>query len=205
MQNYYQVPLCSYFENGVQCTRISAIVPSIRGQSFIGCPVPLCEAHALPLIYNHLQGMFQPSQINVFAQPPQIPVFSQPPQIPQVFSQPPPQIPQVFSQPPPQPLLVQQEPITCSICTEEIEHPCELHCKHSYHGKCIDQWFTSLERQERDLTCPNCRSNVTDQDYRKVRMASIDDEYNPDGDSYVDYNCNLLDLDVFEQDLENSF
>ena len=96
----------------------------------------------------------------------------QPPQI-NVFVQPPPQIPQVNQV---------EEQVTCSICTENIEHPCELRCKHAYHGKCIDQWFSSLERQGMSPTCPNCRSNITEQDYRKVRIASIDDEYNPDDD-----------------------
>ena len=90
---------------------------------------------------------------------------------------------------------------TCSICTEEIEHPCELHCKHYYHGKCIDQWINSLEYQSREIICPTCDATITDQDYQKIRIASINDTHIPDSDfeNYQRHHMNSL-LDDYNDD-----
>ena len=184
--NYQSLPTCRHVENGIQCQRISALVPSAFGQSFLGCNSPLCEVHALPLVYNHFQGM-----------------WTAPPQITQIR--------QVEPQ-------VDREKHTCSICTEDIDEPCELRCKHSFHGKCIEQWFTSLQSRGTSPTCPNCRSNVTEQDYRKVRLFAIDDIYNPydEDDSYLWSDLSMLSsaelselennpIDIFGDDLEYDF
>jgi hypothetical protein len=44
----------------------------------------------------------------------------------------------------------------CLICNEKVlesQDPCILHCGHSYHSDCIQQWFLI-----KDNTCPHCRA-----------------------------------------------
>jgi hypothetical protein len=153
------------------------MVPSVFGQSFLGCNEPLCEAHAIPKVYNHFQGL---------------------------WNMPPPQIIQIVRPVEPEP---PKETICCSVCTENIEEECvDFRCRHSFHAKCIDQWFSCLRREGRTLTCPNCRSNITDRDYRKVRALTV--PYVEDGDDQV-YNPWTEDEDDvrvrrFIEDLENS-
>ena len=155
------LPSCSYTENGLCCPRKAAIVPSTFGHSFAGCNRPFCEAHALPHIYNHFQGV-------IMAQAP-------PAQIQQIRAVPS-ELPS--NNPPP-------SPATCSICTESIESElCDLRCKHAYHAKCIDQWFTTLRAQARPPTCPYCRSHVNQDDYRKVRIAALPDPSDDALDGY---------------------
>ena len=52
----------------------------------------------------------------------------------------------------------------CSICLSEIVSgdkikiiPCSSTVNHKFHSKCIDSWV-----QQGKTTCPNCRSNFTD-------------------------------------------
>lgn len=47
----------------------------------------------------------------------------------------------------------------CSICMDPVELGTEvtvLHCKHWFHGNCIEMWL----RQHN--TCPHCRRPITD-------------------------------------------
>jgi hypothetical protein len=184
----HMMPSCTHVENGIRCTSRAAVIPNNYGHSFIGVPWPLCEAHALPHIYYHFTGAVPPSPRNT-------PLFSRDQlQNTQAYLQ------SFLAVPPPQQIQqlprVQQnvdtgsnnepdaddaEKPTCSICTDTITIPysgavngaqqCDLHCRHAFHAKCLDQWFCSLRNQERTPTCPNCRAHVSQTDYRKVREA----------------------------------
>ena len=156
------MPYCTYTENGARCANVAAVVPTNYGHSFIGVPSPLCEAHALPHVYNHFG----------FAVPP-------PPQI------------QQLARPTAAATESNNKPVEhhqCSICTEDItvvEHSCSLRCKHTYHGKCLDQWFTARRRDGSAPNCPNCRGAVTERDERNVSLAALnqteDEQYDEDG------------------------
>ena len=155
------MPTCTYTENGMRCANAAAVVPSNYGHSFIGVPSPLCEAHSLPHIYNHFG----------FAVPP-------PPQIQQLA----------------RPIASENNNKTaaelhqCSICTEDIvvaDHSCSLRCKHTFHGKCLNQWFIARNREAMNPSCPNCRAAITQRDEQKVSLAALnqeeDEQYDADG------------------------
>jgi len=154
--------LCMHTENGVGCPRIANIRPSTVGHSFVGCNIPMCDAHAWPHMYNYFQGL--------------ITSLAPPAQIQQIRA-----VPVVVSNN----HSHSHTSETCSICTESIDsEPCDLRCKHVYHAKCIDQWFTTLRSQSRPPTCPYCRSHVNEDDYRKVRIAALPE---PSQDNYDYY------------------
>jgi len=157
--------LCMHTENGVGCPRIANIRPSTVGHSFVGCNIPMCDAHAWPHMYNYFQGLITATQ----APPAQIQQIRVAPVVSNNNSH-------------------SNALETCSICTENIHNePCDLRCKHVYHAKCIDQWFATLRSQSRPPTCPYCRSHVNEDDYRKVRIAALpepsDDHYDYYGGS----------------------
>lgn len=186
----HMMPMCTHVENGFSCTSRAAVVPNNYGHSFIGVPWPLCEAHALPHIYFHFTGAVPPSPRQQHT-----PLFSREQlqntqvRLQSFLAVPPPQqiqqLPRVqqnvdtSSNNDPEPDAAEKP--TCSICTDTISKPysgavdgaqqCDLHCRHAFHAKCLDQWFCSLRQQERTPTCPNCRANVNQMDYRKVRQA----------------------------------
>ena len=65
--------------------------------------------------------------------------------------------------------------ITCSICQEYInfcdEEISVLRCGHLYHQQCLQQWLDT------DFSCPECRAEVTRNNYiKKIYPSVIDDE-----------------------------
>ena len=52
------------------------------------------------------------------------------------------------------------EPLSCSICLEELQSEHEfisLECGHHYHEPCIGRW---IKTQSCDVTCPLCKTNI---------------------------------------------
>ena len=64
--------------------------------------------------------------------------------------------------------MTENDIITCSICLEEI-FPVHkiLHttCSHTYHISCLEKYIISLKSNNRSLTCPICRSNISNEPY----------------------------------------
>jgi len=214
----HMMPMCTHTENGICCASRAAVIPNNYGHSFIGVPWPLCEAHALPHIYYHFTGAVPPSP-RQYQQ--HTPLFSREQlqntqaHLQSFLAVPPPQqiqqLPRVQqnidSVSNNEPQVDDAEKPTCSICTDTITVPysgavngaqqCDLHCRHAFHAKCLDQWFCSLRVQERTPTCPNCRAQVNRTDYCKVRQACtlailIDDfdvhvqpNYDDDDDEFI--------------------
>ena len=72
-----------------------------------------------------------------------------------------------------------QQGMECSICYEEITKDtgkAELSCSHSFHLKCLSQWFTKNE------SCPCCRHEANDTE----KMHFVDEEEEEDEDSESD-------------------
>lgn len=181
------MPTCNYiYDNGYRCNITASVVPNHNRHSVFGVIEPLCEAHALPHLVHYITGALPNQQTSLFS--------TQQLQNTQAYLQsflavPP---PQQIQQLPRAELNIEspsnnehdadaaEKPI-CSICTDTITVPysgavngsqqCDLHCRHAFHAKCLDQWFCSLRVQERTPTCPNCRAHVNQTDYRKVRQA----------------------------------
>lgn len=47
----------------------------------------------------------------------------------------------------------------CVICLDTIDEKdlYTLECKHTFHRKCIQEWFQTQLQQHNTLTCPTCR------------------------------------------------
>lgn len=46
---------------------------------------------------------------------------------------------------------------TCSICLDE-DIDCKLLCDHSFHKRCLQEWFDTFE-DKLEFNCPNCRKS----------------------------------------------
>ena len=50
----------------------------------------------------------------------------------------------------------------CSICIDSLkENVHMLKCGHKFHLICIQKWYTTLVRQRRPITCPDCRDRLS--------------------------------------------
>jgi hypothetical protein len=76
----------------------------------------------------------------------------------------------------------------CSICFDAITKSTgsvSLSCEHTFHFRCIDEWFTKQILEEQDQTCPCCRSKGTDLDRCNAEVVQENEE-DDDDESYVD-------------------
>ena len=58
----------------------------------------------------------------------------------------------------------------CCICLEPNTTE-ELACGHSFHSRCINQWYQNND------TCPNCRENIRFYDIRNFLLSLSDEEF----------------------------
>jgi hypothetical protein len=74
----------------------------------------------------------------------------------------------------------------CSICLEAVTKQTGsviLSCEHSFHFRCIDNWFSKQIYDDLEQTCPCCRSKGTDLDRCEV-IEEDEEEY--DDETYAD-------------------
>ena len=73
----------------------------------------------------------------------------------------------------------------CSICLNEITAgKYSMACQHSFHYRCITNWFIEQKNKEQKETCPYCRREVSeDEALPKIDELSEDDESESDAES----------------------
>ena len=52
---------------------------------------------------------------------------------------------------------------SCSICLTPIlsnDPSISTPCNHLFHTKCINKWLFTLQTENEDITCPNCRTKL---------------------------------------------
>ena len=64
--------------------------------------------------------------------------------------------------------------VSCPICQEDI-HFCDeeisvLNCGHLFHQRCLQRWLDT------DLICPECRAEVTMENYVKKLFPSVNED-----------------------------
>jgi len=96
----------------------------------------------------------------------------------------------------------------CSICMDAItkETGCTtLSCQHTFHFRCIDNWFGKQVWDDQPQTCPCCRSEGSDLDRCEVMQGDEeeeedeDDEYEDDAESQSidsEFPDDLADVDL---------
>jgi hypothetical protein len=76
----------------------------------------------------------------------------------------------------------------CSICFEEItkQTGCTtLSCDHSFHFRCITNWFGSQICNDLDQTCPCCRNKGVEMDRCSI-VEGDEEEEDEEDETYVD-------------------
>lgn len=74
--------------------------------------------------------------------------------------------------------------ITCAICMEENnKNILELNCNHRFHVNCIKTWIEREIEENRNPSCPFCRSNIFDEnEISKIKCGYVENS------NYVDYS-----------------
>ncbi len=87
----------------------------------------------------------------------------------------------------------------CPICFDAITKQTgstTLSCEHSFHFRCIDEWFTKQLLDNLHQTCPCCRSEGADLDrcmYEEVEDDQDDDDYATEEDAESQDANSILD------------
>jgi hypothetical protein len=73
----------------------------------------------------------------------------------------------------------------CSICLNEITTgKYSMACQHSFHYRCITNWFIEQNNKEQKETCPYCRREASeDEALPKIDELSVNDESESDAES----------------------
>jgi Ring finger domain len=81
-------------------------------------------------------------------------------------------------------------PCECSICLSEITETTgkvSMSCQHSFHFRCISNWFIEQVDNEQSESCPYCRREVSeDEGLPKIDELSVEDEESEDEESEID-------------------
>lgn len=79
----------------------------------------------------------------------------------------------------------QQLTMDCSICMDAITKQTglvTLSCDHSFHFRCIDEWFTKQLLDDLNQTCPCCRSEGAQMDRCNCEIVEEEEEEYDDED-----------------------
>jgi hypothetical protein len=75
----------------------------------------------------------------------------------------------------------------CSICFDAITKATgstTLSCEHSFHFRCIDEWFTKQLMEDLKQTCPCCRSEGAEMDRCICEMVEEEEEDESEDEDY---------------------
>ncbi|KAK0489264.1 hypothetical protein IW261DRAFT_405043 [Armillaria novae-zelandiae] len=86
--------------------------------------------------------------------------------------------------------------IECLICQDPLTDPFSAACGHIFCLRCINEWYSSTQRQGRSCTCPFCNAVIIKDKLRKVFI--------PQTDSLV-HELHALRKEVKEVDAYNAF
>ncbi len=75
----------------------------------------------------------------------------------------------------------------CSICLEAVTKQTgivTLSCEHTFHFRCIDNWFAKQLGNDLEQSCPCCRHTGNDMD--RIDVSQVNEDDDDDDESYED-------------------